>query len=225
MIALSESVMKNCMERPLAEKSRWRHIRLAITPRYLGNHTSQIKSYYGTLSGSHDRSFRIRHEKSPETPLAEKSRWRHIRFAIQPRYLGNHASQKKITNERYPESVVALSESVMKNYVERPLAEKSRWRHIRVATTPRCLRLEWGSLIVNEDNSKDLKVAVGVDRCLQGSWRRNAVPPPKIDGVHESGIRRPTGTLREDEEGILWNKIIIYDGETQWHEDWMKHDV
>jgi len=28
----------------------------------------QIKSYYGTPSGSHDRSFRIRHEKSPNTP-------------------------------------------------------------------------------------------------------------------------------------------------------------
>jgi len=26
------------------------------------------KSYYGSLSGSHDRSFRIRHEKSPEAP-------------------------------------------------------------------------------------------------------------------------------------------------------------
>jgi len=32
------------------------------------NHASQIKSCYGTLSGSHGRSFRIRHEKSPEVP-------------------------------------------------------------------------------------------------------------------------------------------------------------
>jgi len=46
-----------------SEKSRWRHIRLAIKPRYFGNHASHIKSYYGTLLGSHSRSFRIRHEK------------------------------------------------------------------------------------------------------------------------------------------------------------------
>jgi len=49
------------------EKSRWRQW-LAIKPRYLGNHASKIKSYYGTISGSHGRFFRIRHEKSPETP-------------------------------------------------------------------------------------------------------------------------------------------------------------
>jgi len=51
-----------------ADKSRWRHIRLAIKPRYLGNHACQMKSYYGTLSGSVGHSFRIRQEKSPETP-------------------------------------------------------------------------------------------------------------------------------------------------------------
>jgi len=68
MFALSESVMKNCPKRPLAEKSRWRHIRLAIKSRYLGNHAFQIKSCYGTLSGSHGFSFIIRHEKSPEAP-------------------------------------------------------------------------------------------------------------------------------------------------------------
>jgi len=67
-VALSDSVNKTCLERPLAEKLQWRHFRLAINPRYLGNHGSQIKSYYGTLSGSNGRSFRIRHEKKPETP-------------------------------------------------------------------------------------------------------------------------------------------------------------
>jgi len=36
--------------------------------RYLGNHASQIESWYRTLSGSHDRSFRNRHEKLPEAP-------------------------------------------------------------------------------------------------------------------------------------------------------------
>jgi len=39
-----------------------------MKPRYLVNHASQIKRYYGTLSGSHGRSFRVRQEKSPEAP-------------------------------------------------------------------------------------------------------------------------------------------------------------
>jgi len=50
--------------------------------------------------------------------------------------------------------------------------------------------LECGSLIVTEDNSKYLKVAVGVERSLQVSRRRNAVPPPTIEEVHESGTGR-----------------------------------
>jgi len=87
--------MKNRVKRPLAAKSRWRHIRLSIKPRYLGNHASQIKSYYTTLSGSHGRSSRIRHKNRLKRPLAEKSWWRHIRLAIKPSYLGNHASQIK----------------------------------------------------------------------------------------------------------------------------------
>jgi len=45
-VALSDSVNKTCVKRLLAEKSRWRHIRLEIKPPYLGNHASQIKSYY-----------------------------------------------------------------------------------------------------------------------------------------------------------------------------------
>jgi len=67
-VDLSDSVNKTYVKCPLAEKSLWLHIRLAKKPRYLGNHASQIKSYYGTLSGSHIHSFRIRHEKSPEAP-------------------------------------------------------------------------------------------------------------------------------------------------------------
>jgi len=46
MVALSESGMKNRVKQPLAAKSRRRLIRLAIKARYLGNHASQIKSYY-----------------------------------------------------------------------------------------------------------------------------------------------------------------------------------
>jgi len=67
MVALSESVMNNRLKRPLAAKSRWCDILLAIKARNLENHVSQIKSYYGSLSESHGRSFRIRHEKSPES--------------------------------------------------------------------------------------------------------------------------------------------------------------
>jgi len=62
IVALSASIMKNRVKHPLAEKSWWRHIRLVIKLRYIRNHASQIKSYYGTLWGSHGRSFRIHHE-------------------------------------------------------------------------------------------------------------------------------------------------------------------
>jgi len=68
MVALSESVIKNRVKRPLASKSRLLHIRLAMKPRYLGNHASQMKSYSGTLSRNDGRSFRIRQEKSSEAP-------------------------------------------------------------------------------------------------------------------------------------------------------------
>jgi len=93
MVVISKYTMKKCVQRPLAEDWWWRHIRLAIKPRYLGNRAWQLKSYYGSLTGSHVRSFRIRHGKSRKAPLAEKSRWRHIRLVTKPRYLGNHASQ------------------------------------------------------------------------------------------------------------------------------------
>jgi len=62
-VTLSDSVNKTCVKRPLAQKLRWHHIRLAIKLGYLGDHASQIKDYYGTLSGSDGRSIRIRHVK------------------------------------------------------------------------------------------------------------------------------------------------------------------
>jgi len=68
MVALSESVMKSRVKSPLVEKSRWRHFQLVIKLHYLGNHASQIRSYYGTLSWSHSHSFRIRHEKVRTAP-------------------------------------------------------------------------------------------------------------------------------------------------------------
>jgi len=41
---------------------------------------------------------------------------------------------------------------------------------------------------VTENNSKDLKVAVGVERNLQGSLRRNAVPSPTIVDVRRESV-------------------------------------
>jgi len=67
-VALSDSVNKTCVKRPLADKSRWRHNRFKIKPHFLANHASQMNSYYGMLAGIHDHSFRIRYEKSPEAP-------------------------------------------------------------------------------------------------------------------------------------------------------------
>jgi len=61
MVALSEFIMQNYLQRPQAAKSRWRDILFVIEAR---SHALQIKSYYGTLSGSHGRTFKIRHENS-----------------------------------------------------------------------------------------------------------------------------------------------------------------
>jgi len=140
MVALSQSVMKNRLKRLLAEKSPWRHIRLAIKLRYLGKHASQIISYYGTVWRSHDRSFTIRHEKPPEAPPSSE-----ITMASYPACKETSISRKpcipdkKNTIERYQEVMVALSESIKKNPLKRLLAEKSRWRHIGFAIIPRYL--------------------------------------------------------------------------------------
>jgi len=95
MVALSESVMKNCVKRPLAAKSRWRHIRLSIKRSYLRNHASQIKitreHYQEVMVALSDPSWKI----AWSTPLSSKSRWRLIRLAIKACYLRNHASQIK----------------------------------------------------------------------------------------------------------------------------------
>jgi len=66
------SVIKHRVKCPLAAKSRWRHIRLSIKLRCLGNYASQINSYYKILWGSNSCSFRISHEKSPDAPPSEE---------------------------------------------------------------------------------------------------------------------------------------------------------
>jgi len=67
MVALTESVMKNRLK-PHGGK-------ITMTSYLACNKISLSrkpcipeKSYYGTLSGSHGHSLRIRHEKSPEVP-------------------------------------------------------------------------------------------------------------------------------------------------------------
>jgi len=130
ILKLESSVNKPCLKRPLADNSRWRHIRRATKPRFLGNHASQIKSYYGTLSGSHGRSFRIRQKNLLKRSLAKKSRWRHIRLAMKPRYLGYRASEMKsyygtvsvsygrsfrISHEKLPEAPLS-GENTMTSY-------------------------------------------------------------------------------------------------------------
>jgi len=130
MIASSESIMKIHVKRPLAEKWWRRHIRLATKPRYLGNHASYIKSYYGTLWGSHGRSFRSHHKNRLKHPLAEKSWWRHIRLAISLRYIGNHAPQIKSYYGTLWGSHGRSFRIHHDNCLKRPLAAKSRWRDI-----------------------------------------------------------------------------------------------
>jgi len=76
-------------------------------------------------------------------------------------------------------------------------------------------RLEWGSLIVTEYNSKDLKLVVGVERSLQGSRRRNAVQPPTIKEVHELGTGRGV-LMKVNPRGIAsssWAEVVL--GEIQ----------
>jgi len=138
-VALSDSVSNTCVKRPLAEESRWRHFRLAIKPRYLWNHASQMKSYYGTLSGRHGRSFRIRHENSPEAPPSGE-----ITITSYPTCNKTSLSRKPCILEKRYYGTLSVSHVrsfriVMKIRLKRPLAEKSRWRHIRLAIKPRYL--------------------------------------------------------------------------------------
>jgi len=98
------------------------------------------KSYYGTLWGSHGRSFRIHHDEVRAAPpnggLTMTS------YAV-----GNKTSlsrktciaDKKVNRDHYLKVMVALSESVMKSRLKCPLAAISRLSHIRLAIQPRNL--------------------------------------------------------------------------------------
>jgi len=95
MVALSESIMKNCLKRPWRRNQDDVISYLQTKERNLVNHTSQIKSYYGSLSGSQGRSFRIRHEKTREAPLGGEIMMKSYPACKKPCYLGHHASQIK----------------------------------------------------------------------------------------------------------------------------------
>jgi len=49
------------------------------------------EKYYGSLSRNHGRSFRIRHEKSPEAPPGDGLTLTSYPVGNQPRYLANNA--------------------------------------------------------------------------------------------------------------------------------------
>jgi len=138
MVAFSECVLHNHLKCPLAKKSWWRHIWLAIKSCYLRNHASQMKSWYGTLSGSHGRSFRFRHENLPEAPPS-----RQITMTSYPACNKTSLSNKpcipdiKLLWNAIRKSWSLFQNSSRKNSVKRSLAEKSRWRHIRLAIKPR----------------------------------------------------------------------------------------
>jgi len=83
-----------------------------------------MKSYYRTLLGSHGRYFRIRHVKEREVISGGE-----ITMTSYP--AGNKTllsrkpciADKKVTMQRYQEFMIALSKSVMRKGVQRPLAD------------------------------------------------------------------------------------------------------
>jgi len=135
--SLFQIPITTCVKRRLAETSRWRHIRLAIKPRYLGNQASQIKSYYGTISGNHGRSFRIRHLK---VRAAHPVGW--LMMTSYPAWNKTSSSRKRCILDKTLQWIStrkSWSESVMKKCVQRPLAKDWRWRHIQLAIKPQYL--------------------------------------------------------------------------------------
>jgi len=136
MVAFSESVMWNGAKRPLAEKSRWLHIRLVIKPRYLGNHASQIIRYYGTLLRSQGCFFRFSQYNLRFAPPG----WRKIQLAIKPRFLGKNASHiKSYYGTLSGSHGRSFKTYIVKQGVRRPLAEDWRKPHIQLAIKPRYL--------------------------------------------------------------------------------------
>jgi len=95
MVALSESVTKNRLKRNLVEDLRWPHIRLAIKPRYLGNHASQIKIQLEHGGIVHFKpalasSSLLSHSSDPVNTMrryghAQRGRWSHFgEFRLSP---------------------------------------------------------------------------------------------------------------------------------------------
>jgi len=85
-----------------------------------------MKSYYGTLLGKHDRSFRIRHENSPEVPPSGGFTMTSY-LACNKTALSRKPciTDKKVIMDRYQEVMFALSECVMNNRLKHSQADKS----------------------------------------------------------------------------------------------------
>jgi len=73
-------------------------------PRHLGNHASQIKSYYETLPGSHGHSFRVRYENRVKLPWWKQITMISYPVSNQTSSFGNHALQLRSYYERLSES-------------------------------------------------------------------------------------------------------------------------
>jgi len=89
------------------------------------------KSYYGSLSGSHSRCFRIRHEKSRELPPGGEITMTSYLACNKTSVSRKPCIADKSTMDHYEENMVALSESVVKKCVQCSLAEAWRWCHVR----------------------------------------------------------------------------------------------
>jgi len=137
---LKDSVNETCVKRPQAEKSRWRHIQLQKKTslsrkpcirdkKLLWNTISKFWSLFQNLSWK----------------IAGSSPWRRNHDDVITGRQQTLLFWKpcipwwKVAMKRYQEVMVALSESVMEIRLKRPLAEKSRWRHIHLAIKPRYL--------------------------------------------------------------------------------------
>jgi len=125
MVALSESVLKNCLKRPPAENSRWRHNYAPPDKKLLWNLIRKSWSLFQKLSGTN----------CLKRPLAKKSRWRHIRLSIKPPYLGNHASQQISYYRTLPGSHSCFFRILHENAWSAP-SKISRWFYIRLDIKP-----------------------------------------------------------------------------------------
>jgi len=123
-VALSDSLNKKlCKTPPCGVITMTLY---AIKPRYLGNHASQIKSYYGSLSGSHGRNFKMGYKNRLSAPWRRTDDDVISGLQLYPYTLGNHASQIKSDYGTLTRSHGRSLRIRHEKCVQRPLSEKSR---------------------------------------------------------------------------------------------------